>query len=409
MGSLQAQSAELSLDQCLDQARANSPLLAQQPLLAEALAAKTTQLNRSYWPQLQVAGQATWQSDVVSVPIDIPGVMIPTPPQDQYRATLDLQQTLWDGGAMTAQKNQVESQTRAESQRLAASFYQMEGQIQQLFFGAILAGRQRSIAELMITDLQRQLARLEAAVENGVALPSSVQQLRAKLIELEQQQTAAYHRRSAALAALEQWTGEPISPETRLVLPGERALPEAFNRPDLALIDRQIELVQAGEQLLKVKNRPKIGLFASLGYGRPGLNFLSDEWDVFTQVGAQVQIPLSWLYTGSQRLDVQQLRVQQQQLSLQRDQLTIQAQTARVQSREEIARLRFLLASDQELVAIREELTAVAASQMANGTLTASAYLTELNRQELAQQNQLIHEIQLQQAMATYRWQSGVR
>jgi outer membrane protein TolC len=403
----QPQPSLLSLEDCLAQARAHSPVLAQQPLVAKALSAQTQRLNRDYWPQLNLNAQATWQSEVISVPLEFPGIEIPSPPQDQYRVFLELQQNLWDGGLTKARKDRAEAEARAASQGLAVDFYQAERQIRQLFFGAMLAERQRAYAELVETDLQRQIQRLEAAVANGVAVPSDVLQLRAKLLEVQQQQRSAQHQKTAALAALEQWTGTAIQPEVNLVPPAGQTLPTANYRPELALFDRQGEVLQASETLITRANTPKLGAFASLGYGRPGLNLLASEWDTYTQLGARLSIPLTWLYTGNQRLDRQQLQLQRERLQQQRAQFVLQTEAARERQSEEIARLREQVAADGAITALRSQITQTAAAQLQEGIITASDYLTELNREDLAHQSRLLHEIQLYQAIADYQWLSG--
>lgn len=408
-GTLAAQGNSLSLDACLQQARAHSPVLAQQSLVREGLVARTKRLNRDYWPQLNANGQATWQSEVINIPLEFPGVDLPTPPQDQYRLTLDLQQSLWDGGVTQARKTQAEAQAAATSRGLEVDFYQAERQIIQLYFGAMLADRQRAYAELLQTDLQRQINRLEAAVENGIAVPSDVLQLRAKLLEVRQQQQSAQHQKAAALAALELWMGEAIAPETRLTPPEEEDLPTDIQRLELALLDQHAEVIQASAALVRSADRPKLGAFASLGYGRPGLNLLSEDWNTYAQLGARISLPLTWLYTGNQRLELQQLAVERERLARQREQFVLQTESARQGKYEEIIRLRSQVAADEEIIAIRERISATAATQLREGIITASDYLTELNREDLAQQNKLLHEIQLHQAIADYRWLSGER
>ena len=77
---ISAQVAELSLEDCLQKAESYSPILAAKSLQAEQLLAKTKRINREIWPKIDLNGKATWQSDVLSIPLNFPGVEIPTPP-----------------------------------------------------------------------------------------------------------------------------------------------------------------------------------------------------------------------------------------------------------------------------------------------------------------------------------------
>lgn len=86
-GSVQAQSV-VTLDQCYEAARANYPLLKQKELLAQngELAIENLNLIRRL-PQLAINGQATWQSQVTKLPIELPNLAIPTLSEDQYRTS----------------------------------------------------------------------------------------------------------------------------------------------------------------------------------------------------------------------------------------------------------------------------------------------------------------------------------
>ncbi|MCB0639515.1 MAG: hypothetical protein KDC54_22970, partial [Lewinella sp.] len=116
---------------------------------------------------------------------------------------------------------------------------------------------------------------------------------------------------------------------------------------------------------------------------------------------------LTWLYTGNQNLERQQLELQRNRLGQQREQFLLQTEAVRQRQSEEIARLREQVAADQTITELRAEITATAATQLQEGVITVSDYLTELNREDLARQNRLHHEIQLHQAIADYQWLSG--
>ncbi len=65
-----------------------------------------------------ISSQAAWQSDVTKIdldlPIEFPSIEIPVPDQDQYRLVAELNQTIWDGGNITAQKKSLTANSELE-------------------------------------------------------------------------------------------------------------------------------------------------------------------------------------------------------------------------------------------------------------------------------------------------------
>ena len=130
----------LTLNQCYALVQAHAPLRRQQ-VLNDAQAANnqarlTTQLRL---PQVAINGQASYQSEVTKLPIDVPGAIIPTLSKDQYRLTLDASQILYDGGTTRRQQELESLASQAGNQQVEVSLYRIREQVNALFFGALLA------------------------------------------------------------------------------------------------------------------------------------------------------------------------------------------------------------------------------------------------------------------------------
>jgi outer membrane protein TolC len=180
-----------------------------------------------------------------------------------------------------------------------------------------------------------------------------------------------------------------------------------ITRPELRLFDVQKQNLAVNEQLIKAKNLPKLSAFATGGYGRPGLNFLATQFKTYFIGGVQLQIPLTHLYTNSQGLEIQQLRVNQQRIERQRESFLLATQVRLASQRQEVGRLQALVESDRKLIDIRGTIRKASESQLDNGIITASDYLTELDNEDTARQNLILHEIQLLQAQNNLRITSG--
>jgi outer membrane protein TolC len=61
-----------------------------------------------------------------------------------------------------------------------------------------------------------------------------------------------------------------------------------------------------------------------------------------------------------------------------------------------------MIDKDQELIDLRVKITKTASSQLSNGTITSTEYLTQLNEEKQAKLNKETHEIQLINAKLNY-------
>lgn len=396
----------LSLANCLKAAEQHSPILAQQALIQESLLAQSKRLNRNYWPQLEANGRISWQSDIISLPIDIAGLDVPSPTQEQYRFSLDLQQTIWDGGINKAQKAERAANSAVDILENQLSFHQLKGAIEQLFFTALLAEQQSGIIAVSHQDISSQRQRLQAAADNGIATLSDVQQLSAKLIELEHQQIELAQIKTSTLAALSIWMGQELSADTQLTAPDLSFSKQALQTIELELLAANRYQIDQQKELIKASNRPKAGAYANLGYGQPGLNALSSDWDSYLTAGIQVNIPLSHFYNSSQSLDLQQLQLAQEQIQLQEEQHRMQASTQQIQQEEKLKQLNIFIDKQAELVALRQDIKTTAELQLEQGIITTTDYLSAVNNEEIAKQQALVYRIQKMQAISTYNWLS---
>lgn len=87
--------------------------------------------------------------------------------KDQYQATLQLDQVVWDGGNIRARKEV----TRATSEvdKLEVDMYAINERVTQLFFGILLLKEQLKQNQLMQEELQRNYDNVTAYVKNGIA------------------------------------------------------------------------------------------------------------------------------------------------------------------------------------------------------------------------------------------------
>jgi outer membrane protein TolC len=399
---------KISLEDCIDQAQKHSPQAAQIPLINQATELQIKALNGSYLPQSSIGGQATWQSEVTSLAIKLPNVTITPPSKDQYKATLDITQNIWDGGMTAKQKSLTLSNAKVEEQKIYLDLYQIKEQASNLFFGIAFARRQIVNSEILKLYLVEKLNKIKASVANGVSIGSNILSIEARIIEVEQQISDAKSREKSAIEGLALLIGKPLSDNTELSINKSVIFDnQDINRPELLLFDSQKQALLASEGIAKAKNSPKITAFATGGYGRPALNFLSNDFKTYFIGGIQLKIPLSYLYTKSQSVEVQQLRINQQKIEKQKENFILATQIRLQNQINEITRLEEALESDNKLIIIREKIRKTADAQLDNGIISVTDYLMEVNNVDFAKQSLLLHEIQLLQARKNSQFITG--
>ena len=102
----------ISLEECYALAEKNYPLAKINDLIERSKDYTVQNLTAAILPQINLAGQATYQSDVTK--ISIPGITIPSITKDQYKLYGEVTQTLTDF-ALNKQQNYVTSLTSRKS------------------------------------------------------------------------------------------------------------------------------------------------------------------------------------------------------------------------------------------------------------------------------------------------------
>ena len=166
----------------------------------------------------------------------------------------------------------------------------------------------------------------------------------------------------------------------------------------MGLYERQRAQLAGQQKLNDARLAPRLSLFGQVGYGRPTLDFLRNDFHGYGQGGVRLTWALSNYYT--RRQDRETLRLNQEAVGVQQATFE-QAQRVEAAGRQTAAdRYRALLETDGELIALREKIRATAAVQLANGLIGFSDYFTEANHLTQARLNEQLHRVQLLQAQA---------
>ena len=391
-----AQLTSLTIDDCYSMAREHYPLARQRDLLRQSESYSLENASKGNLPQVSLYGQATYQSDVPHLPIDLPGQDIPLIPKDQYKVYGEITQVIYDGGAIGMQKQGQEAYTRAEQQKVEIELYKLKERINQLFFGILLLNEQIRQVDLLQKDIQLGKAKIQAAIDNGTALKSSIAVLQVELLKSNQRIVELESARRAYLEMLGLMINQTLDEQTKLVTPASTVPQVDIHRPELLWYDYQRQSLALQNDMLDVRNRPKINLFLQGGMGRPGLNIFDDQLKGYYMGGLRVYWPLTSFY--SYKNEQALLDISQQGINLQQETFLFNTNLQVRQQNNEILKLEELLSTDDEIVALRTTIKNTALGQLENGVLTTNDYLREVNAEDNARQSKILHEIQLRMA-----------
>lgn len=405
--SAQAQDGKLTLQEAYDLARQHYPIIRQKDLVRQTANLTIENLSKGYLPQLNISGQATYQSDVTSVPISIPGIKIDAPGKDQYKIQAELTQLVYDGGSTSAQKSVQNANAQVEEQKAEVELYKVKDRINQVYLGVLLVDAQLEQVNVVKKDIEIGIKRVEAMVKNGTAFRSNQLTLEAELMKNDQRIIELNANRKGLVDVLALFINRLLPADVKLEQP---AIPmtlvkESVARPELKYYGYQNELFKVQNQLISAKNRPKLNLFVQGGYGRPGLNMLKNEFDLFYIAGARLNWGLGNLYTTKKEREL--LQVNQKLVDVQKDLFMLNTNTMLKQQEAEVSKLSQLIQSDEQIIGVRGQVKEAALAQLTNGVITTNDYLKDVNAEDQAKQSLLTHQVQLLQAQINYRTISG--
>lgn len=113
----------ITLQQCISQAERNSPQIGLMPLIDNATKLQVELLKKNYLPQTSAMAQSTWQSATTNVPIELPGIEIAKLSKFQYKATIDVTQSIWDGGVTKQQQRIAQAAANNDLEKVKTDLY----------------------------------------------------------------------------------------------------------------------------------------------------------------------------------------------------------------------------------------------------------------------------------------------
>ena len=399
-----------TLEECQQAAEKNYPLIKQYGLIAKTTQLTVKNIQKGWLPQVTASAQATYQSAVTAWPESMQtmyqqmGLNMKGLRKDQYKISVDLQQTIYDGGAISSQRNIAQQEGKVQEVQTETNLYQVRRRVNEMYFSLLLLNEQIQLNEDVKALLQSSEKKLSAMVKGGTAATSDLDNVRAERLSVEQQNENLKQQKLMLQRMLSVFCGLEVN-DTQKPAPIQIAS-SVNNRPEMRLYNSQLELTEAKEKALDTQLRPKLGLFAQGFYGYPGLNMFEDmmnrKWSLNGIVGVKLSWNVSALYTHKN--DKAKLNAQREMIENAREVFLFNNKLEEIQQSENISRYQTMMKSDDEIIVLRTNVRKAAESKLAHGIIDVISLLREINNENAAKTRQSIHEIDMLKEMYNLKY-----
>lgn len=387
----------ISLEECQELARANYPQIRQLELIDASEKYDLSIASSSWIPQLGISGKATWQSEVVEMPFEIPGFALDMP-HDQYSITGTLTQHIWDGGVTRSQKDAIKTGSEVQRKQVEVSLYAVRARVQNVFLGILLLDEQIGQNALLMESLLRNEDNVKAMIVNGMAYQSDLDMVKVNILNCRQQTDALASDREAYVRMLGLLTGKDMS-GMDFMMPSEDVYIVRTDvlRPELALYSAQLKQNESRIRQLNSRITPQFDLTLQGGFGRPGLNMLKNGFEPMFIAGVKMQWNIGAFYT--RKNDRRKIDTDRRNIELQQNVFLFNTSIDATQKGTAVDKARLMLDKDDEIIGLRSSIREAGEEQYRNGTIRMTDLMDMIDDEHNARLAQSVHRIQLLMAI----------
>ncbi len=301
----------ITVQQCIDRALANNAELAADVTRYEQRLSQVNEASSQLFPQADMSFSYQRQSTVPE--FELPQGTLPggTPlsslfPQggfelgspDQIDARLKISQPLFTGFRLRRQKEARKEQVNVTKQNIEQNKRDLIFRVYKTYGQVLQAQNLVDIAETSRTQIQAHLQDVQNLFQQGMARKDQVLRVKVKLSEAELTILKAQNGLKLSRAALEKTMGESLDQglhftEWQLAIDVDSlavAIDRALkSRSEIQTLGRMHAATRIQTQIAKGGRWPSVSAFGILGYGKPGLDFIENEWMDYWIVGIDSQ------------------------------------------------------------------------------------------------------------------------
>lgn len=399
-----------TLEECQLAAEKNYPMIKQYDLISQTTQLTVKNIQKGWLPQIAIAAQATYQSDVTSWPESMKGtfqqlgINMKGLSKDQYKVGIDLQQTIYDGGTISSLRSIARQEEKVQKAQVETNLYQVRKRVNEIYFSLLLLNEQIKLNDDVKALLLSSEKKLASMLKGGTIATSDFENIKAERLSVEQQNESLKSQQQMLQHLLSTFCGIKVS-NVQKPAPFEITI-STNKRPEILLFDNQLQLSSVKEKALNSQVRPKLGIFAQGFYGYPGLNMFEDMMNRKWSLNGMVGVKLSWnvgaLY--SLKNDKAKLRLQREMTENAREIFLFNNQLEEIQQNENIKRYHTMKQADDEIIMLRTNIRKAAESKLSHGIIDINNLLREINNENAAKIQQTIHDIEMLKEMYNLKY-----
>ena len=384
--------AQYTLDSCKALARANYPAIKRYSLIEKSRDYTVSNAAKAWLPQVSVAGNAAFFTDIMRDDM-LQSSVLPDIKNSLYSGSVQLSQTIYDGGSISAQRRTARAQADVSMEQTNVTMYELNGRVEQIYFGILTLDEQIGQNALLQEDLAISMNTVRSMMSGGIANQSDIDAVSVEQVKARQEEEALRASRESYILMLSIFIGEPINIGATFAKPVEQPLPDGtLRRPELAYYAAKGRLLDAQRKALDADIMPRVSAFGLGIYHNRIVNYMENGM----LAGG---ITLSWnigaLYT--RKNDIRNIDIERQLNDVERETFVFNTSLDSQNSNGVIRSLQRQIALDDDIISLRQSIREKAEKKVLNGTETVNEMLRDVNAVSEARQTKALHTIQLLQ------------
>lgn len=394
-----------TLEECHRLAKENYPEIKRYELIDKSEQYNIKNALMAWAPQINISGQATYQSATPTYPevfdafLALSGIDMLGIDKFQYKAAIDVNQTIWDGGYSKANLDIAKADAKAERKQNEIALYDLQSRVNDIYFGILLLEERKAQTENLIEILESNLNRMRVYQRNDIAMQSDVDAIEVELLSAKQNLAQITSSLKSFRQMLEIFIGQKLKDEKLQRPTMIQIANQTSNRAELQLFDLQKEKLSSQRKVINSSLMPHFSLFGQVYYGYPGLDMFKSMIENSPDLNAIAGIRMSWNLGGfyTRKNSLNKIYIAERQIEIQKDVFLFNTSLQLSQNNSEIERLKQALEDDEKIIDLRRSIRIATESKMENGLIDATELLQKINEESISLINRSQHEIELLQ------------
>ncbi len=314
--------AALSIQQAIENALANNPMLEMAEAQIKAARSRTVQARSGFFPQVDLNG--SWNRTTnpmwafgtklnqgkISQMDFAPDLLNDPDPINNFGADVSLRWALYNGGQIRTGRDQAVLGEKIAATGLIRARQQIIAQTASVYAGLLMARESLNVIKHALKTARASLKMVESRFNSGLAIKSDLLRAQVRIAKLSQLQTLAHSHVETAWANLAATMGTLANDRYRLTSSLETAqkLDDSLStwitsalhhRPELAQIRNQVQIAEKAVKKAHGAHLPSIGLFGKYEINTEDFSDTADSY--MFGAGVRVNLFSGFRYTAGEK------------------------------------------------------------------------------------------------------------